>query len=149
MLFIPTWLAGRSCGIVKPTYDVRATPCSEYATLLHNLRTRYHRSRFVRLTKSSETNPKLLLCYCTAHDEILHKLKGNTSDLPGVHELAETYFGTHFLYRLLHLFAPLPDRECLPFPPCQMRTVHGPVAGHSGFLHGCTRCVHLGLFEHE
>ena len=61
---------------------------------------------------------------------------------------AETYFGTHFLYRVpysyfLHLFAPLPERECLPFPPCQKRIVDGPIAGRGDFLRGCTSCVHL------
>ena len=57
----------------------------------------------------------------------------------------ESYSGTHFLYRVpysyfLHLFAPLLDRECLPFPPCPKITVDGPVAGRNGFLRGCTHC---------
>ena len=68
------------------------------------------------------------------------KFKGSTYDLPGVDELAQTYFETHFLLGLPH---------CLPFPLYQKRRADGLVVVRSGFLRGCTRCVHLGLFEHE
>jgi hypothetical protein len=81
----------------------------------------------------------LLHDYTTALDKY-HQLRQNTFDLPDFHEPAETYSGTHYRYR----FAPLPDRQCPPFPPCRERIVDGPVEARNGFLRGCTRCVHLG-----
>jgi hypothetical protein len=85
-------------------------------------------------------------------------LSKNTSFEPCVRLLAENRFENRsvrscfllfrLLFRLSRLFAPLPDRPP-PWPRCRGKTVVGPLLGHSGFLHACTRCVRLGFFSGE